>query len=350
MNIGILKPNLVMTDVEKIFISTAHEREHNAFVFTAKNVNFETMKVIGRTLEKNVLVTKEFDMPDIIQNRLAVKREDVEVYNKLSEMIPFTSNRIGTKAAVYNKIKNIEGFQKYLIEVVQLNNLNDLKVYLNLHNKIIFKPDASNQAKGIVTLQKRDNKFFLKEKEQETLVDDSLLEELLKKTSKGYSVSPFIKSETCFAHSTVFRLHLTRGKNGQWQRIKLFPYININPNIDITNGMQGALITLREEMFLEQYYPHAKDKILEEIDNLFNVFKNNFQKKYAWRLDSIGLDLGITQDGEVYIYEINAGPGVGFMAYPVALAQVEYYEWLITKATKPYLHNFLPINLRGIQA
>ena len=34
------------------------------------------------------------------------------------------------------------------------------------------------------------------------------------------------------------------------------------------------------------------------------------------------------------------------MAYPVACAQVEYYEWLVENTKPPYQHNFLPINLR----
>lgn len=347
MIFGILKPNLVMTDVEKIFISVAHERQHEAYVFVAKNIDFENKKILGKTLEANHVVEKMFDFPDVVQNRLAVKEEDMHAYLKLAEMVPFSSNRIGDKNAVYKIMSTIESLKKYLIEVIPLTNLGTLLESLEKYKKIICKPASSNQGKGIVTIEKKDNTFVIKQMENQHSYDmNALIDYYNDNLTRGYTVSPFLQSETCLGQTTVFRMHLTRGAGGKWQQIKFFPYVNLNKAVDITNGMLGALITTREQLFLEQFYPTSFEKINQELKVLFTEFTQNFQKKFAWRLDSIGLDLGITQEGEIYIYEVNVGPGVGFMAYPVACAQVEYYEWLAQKAQPPYKHNFLPLNLR----
>ena len=347
MIFGILKPNLVLTDVEKIFISVAHERQHEAFVFVAKNIDFENKKIVGKTLVGNHVVEKTFDFPDVVQNRLAVKAEDMHAYLKLAEMIPFTSNRIGDKSAVYKIMMTIESLQKYLIDVKTLNNLEILLQSLEKYSKIICKPASSNQGKGILTIERKDKGFVVKQMQEQHRLDmNGLINFYNQNLTRGYTVSPFLKSETCLGQSTVFRMHLTRGAGGKWQQIKFFPYVNLNKEVDITNGMLGALITTREQLFLEQFYPNSVDKITQELKVLFTEFTQNFQKKFAWRLDSIGLDLGITQEGDIYIYEVNVGPGVGFMAYPVACAQVEYYEWLAEKAQPPYKHNFLPLNLR----
>lgn len=347
MIFAVLKPNLVMTDVEKIFISAAHERQHEAFVFVAKNIDFENKKIVGKTLENNEIVEKTFDFPDVVQNRLAVKEEDMAAYLKLAEMVPFTSNRIGNKEFVYKVMSKIESLKKYLIEVKDLKNIDDLKQMCQTHEKVICKPTASNQGKGIISVQLKGEEYLVKKMDNAlSMSGQELIDYFQQHLSKGYTISPFFKSETHLGQTTVFRMHLTRGKEGKWQLIKFFPYVNLDKNIDITNGMLGALITTREQLFLEQYYPTSFEKINAELKLLFSEFTQNFQKQYAWRLDSIGLDLGINQQGEIFIYEVNVGPGVGFMAYPVACAQVEYYEWLVQKAKPPYKHNFLPAHLR----
>ena len=349
MFFGILKPNRAVTEVERIFINVAHEHGHEAYIFTAADVDFENKKIKGITLEKNEIIKGFFDFPVVIQNRLAVKKEDVAIYNKLSEIIPFTNHRIGTKQQVYDRMKRVDNFKKYLLQVINITTLEHFIEFITLHKKIIAKPGASNQGKGIYTIELQEQGYLVKHLSEEKNIKnegiESFFNDILKK-GKSFNFSPYFLSETNLGHGTVFRMHITRGQNGQWQLIKIFPYVNLSKASDITNGMQGALITTREQLFLEQFYPKCFKEINEELKNLFKVFTNQFQKLYAWRLDSLGLDLGISQDGEVMIYEVNSGPGIGFMAYPVACAQVKYYEWLAVNAKLPFLNNFLPLNLK----
>lgn len=349
---AVLKPNLVMTDVEEIFITVAQNRGHEAYVFVAKNVDFERRKIFGRTIENGRIVEKEFDFPDVVQNRLAVKAEDKETYLKLAEMIPFSTNRVGTKKQVEQRLKRVPELEKFLIEVEDCKDLETIEKYLDKYPKIILKPLASNQGKGIYSIEQNSGKYILKKFDEEQNIDQQQLKEFFNDhiKNRNYSISPFFRSEAVNKQTTVFRMHLTRGAGGRWQMIKFFPYVNINPNVDITNGMQGALITTREKLFLEQNYPTCHNDIQQSIRELFKIFPTAFQKLYAWRLDALGLDLGIDQEGNIGIFEVNAGPGIGFMAYPVAKAQVEYYEWLKDAAKPPFNNYFLPIHLRDRKA
>lgn len=345
---GVLKPNKVLTDVEEIFIQVAKNRGHQAYVFTAKDVSFEAGTILGKTIEHDQVVEKLFSFPDVIQNRLAVKAEDKDIYIKLSEMIPFTSNRIGTKKQVEEKLNRISELNDFLIEVEECKTEGSILVALEKHKKIILKPNSSNQGKGIYTVENTDGKYLVRMlKESFIYSKDEFLSFILNNIlNKNYTLSRYFESSTNNNLNTVFRLQINRGKNGTWKMIKFFPYVNINKNVDITNGMQGALITTREKLFLEQFYTQHVEKILKKVRYLFKIFPLAFQKQYPWRLDSLGLDLGIDQNGNVVIFEVNAGPGIGFMAYPVAKAQVDYYEWLKDKAVKPFKNNFLPLNLK----
>lgn len=348
MLFGVLKPNRVVTDVEKVFISVAHERGHQAYVFSAKDIDFESRKINGITLVNNLVQERTFEFPHIIQNRLAVKTEDVEAYSKLSEIIPFTSHRVGTKQQVYDILKQEPALKKYLIEVKKITEFTELLAYVQQHHKVIAKPSASNQGKGIFSFEMAQTGYVVRHLDQLRHCNEVEFADIFKAelhNGVGFSMSPFIISETHLGQSTVFRLHMTRGAEGKWKKIKFFPYVNLNKDIDITNGMQGALITTRETLFLEQYYPQAHTKISKEIEQLFRVFSKHINGLFAWPLDALGLDLGITQSGDIYVYELNAGPGVGFMAYPVACEQVLYYEWLAQHAQPPYKNNYLPIHL-----
>lgn len=345
---AVLKPNAVITDVEEIFLTVAQGRGHEAYVFTAKDVDFDQKKISGKTLRHGEIVIEQFDFPDVIQNRLAVKAEDKETYLKLAEIIPFTSNRVGTKKQVDSKLRTIEELQEFMIEVEHCESVEQIKSALQKHGKIILKPLSGNQGKGIFTLELNENNIIIKQLDHCLEIELNQLQDFYTQNfkNKGYAISPFFKSMTENNLNTVFRLQINRGENGKWQLIKFFPYINVNAELDITNGMQGALITLREKLFLEQYYPTTHKIIAAKISQLFKIFPLAFQKKYAWRLDSLGLDLGIDQAGNIVIFEVNAGPGIGFMAYPVAKAQVRYYEWLKENAVMPCQNFFLPINLR----
>ena len=46
MIFGILKPNRAVTEVERIFINVAHEHGHEAYIFTAADVDFENKKIL----------------------------------------------------------------------------------------------------------------------------------------------------------------------------------------------------------------------------------------------------------------------------------------------------------------
>ncbi len=102
--------------------------------------------------------------------------------------------------------------------------------------------------------------------------------------NKGYSLSKYFNSSTNNSLNTVFRMQISRGAGGKWKLIKFFPYVNINKNIDITNGMQGALITTREKMFLEQYYPNSFEKINKSIKKIFEKFTSGFPKAICMAL------------------------------------------------------------------
>lgn len=345
MLIGILKPGPQIIDTEKVFMAVAKAHGHEAFVFMVRNIDFDQKEIVGMGYEKGKLIKKKFPFPDLVQNRLPIwKEEDAPFYARLEQHVPFTTHHIGSKVDIYQKMKQHPLMKKYSIESHSFQDTDQLFTFLEKNSYIILKPTFGKQAEDILTITKvGEDKFTLKEKGIVNHLTQDNLEALFNTSEKrkNYFMSPFFESKTNHDLSTVFRLHMILGEDGKWHKIKFYPYVNLRQNEDITNGMQGALKSTNEEFFLKQYYPAQHEKILARVDQLFEETAQFMHGLYPWTIDAIGLDLGITQGGEIKIFEINAGPEVGFMAYPVAEQQILYYEWLIQQPHS--LHkNFLP--------
>lgn len=348
MIFGILKPNYKIIDTEKIFMTVAKNHGHDSFVFTAKDVDFTHKNILGKTIWKGKIIEKSFSFPNIIQNRLPINEVDISTYVKLAKEIPFTTHHIETKFELYLKMIKHPLMQKYMIESESCRSFQILMDFIERYQYVILKPASSKQAIGICTIQKDNDEFIVKDLNQVLELDFNELKLFFeqKKLKEQLYISPFFHSATINQLSTVFRLHMILGEDGKWQKIKFFPYVNLNEDQDIANGIQGALISTREELFLKQYYPQVYQDILTNIDLLFDDTAQFMQDNYKYSIDAIGIDIGINQRGEIKIFEINAGPGVGFMAYPVAEQQVLYYEWVLNQDVIEKTDKFLPRRYR----
>ena len=49
--------------------------------------------------------------------------------------------------------------------------------------------------------------------------------------------------------------------------------------------------------------------ILDELRKLAKEFPVYFQKGYDYELDALGLDIGIDENGKLWLFEVNSFPG-----------------------------------------
>lgn len=46
---------------------------------------------------------------------------------------------------------------------------------------------------------------------------------------------------------------------------------------------------------------------------------------------TLGLDLGISSEGELYLFEANGDPATGFAPVDIAFSRAAYYQYMIGK-------------------
>ena len=332
MIIGVLLKKDKIRDWHHIFMLIAQSRGHIVFCFKANDVDFDNKKILGSTLSNGKIIEKIFDFPDVVRN-VPTRRNphDRKIVGELVKIIPFTCGGIKSKSEVNLELLGIPELKKYALPVARFQSFEDIKSQLLQHQKIILKPRKGNHGKGIYSIKMNNDDFgVVHSKSLKIFNNEELMnftDDILKDDNKIYDIYPFFDSCTNTGLTTAFRLTLMRGENGRWNRMELLPNVNIIPNQNIVNAFEGSLLSKHYDIFLDQFYPNMKNKINEDINFLVKNFYK-FQKLYKRPFDEVGLDLGIDQQANVVIFEINVAPGTGLYLYESCKNSVDFCEYL----------------------
>lgn len=282
--------------------------------FTLRGVNFEKRRIKGYIYKEGRWQESRTDFPDVIFNtgspqKFARRRLTLE---KLKQQIPFTTSALGNKMSVYNRLVSGE-FKPYLIPTEPLQSFQHLLSCLQQYNRLIIKPVNGHRGIGVIYIEKNNNIYILvRDGHSQTMNTGQLNESVaaqLKKTKM--LVQPYINCRTQTGQVFDFRLHVQKDGRGEWVITAIYPRIGAPGNIVSNIHMGGSTNYL--QAFLEQEFGGQVDTI--------KTFLENFALRMAWhldhlqyqlfqeRLDEIGIDIGLDDQGRYWLFEVNWRPG-----------------------------------------
>lgn len=186
------------------------------FYFTPRKVNIKEQKILGKVYENGEWIEKEFPFPDAIYNAsYPVSDQAAQIFDYLSERIPFTSHSIGDKLSVYNRIKKAKEFEQYLIPFYEITDVQMVFHMIKRYGKLIIKPLSGHQGGGVVFIKEYgENHYKMNEAGVKSLINKKQLIDLisLKIKEKDYLIQQFISCQIKSGQVFDFRLHLQ--KNG----------------------------------------------------------------------------------------------------------------------------------------
>jgi UDP-N-acetylmuramoyl-tripeptide--D-alanyl-D-alanine ligase len=177
----------------------------------------------------------------------------------------------------------------------------------------VFKPSSGHQGIVVYHIRKKGGSFRLLEgTEEKTLTAAELSKFILdKKEQDEYIVQPYINCRTKSGEPYDFRLHVQKGRNGQWTVPAIYPRIGRHGAI-VCNICQGGR-TCDIDDFLEKEFGadgFGVKKYLEIFSMQLASHLDEIQNElYGEELDELGIDVGIDKDRKMYIYEVNWRPG-----------------------------------------
>ncbi|WP_338029529.1 YheC/YheD family protein [Gracilibacillus alcaliphilus] len=311
MLIGLLrkynKP-MVKDDVAAMF---AKELCAETVFFNPDQIDFKNKLIYGQKYKHSTWVEDVTYFPNVVYNDIPL-RKDEQVYRQLENQgIPFTTHRLGKNKLEFMKgISNNDTLKSHIIPTVPYQSMDDLTVMLDHYEYVFLKPNRGHKGLGITTFVKDGDYIQVtnatglnKKISQQEL--PALLTTI--KDLEHHHLQPGINSVTPQGNPFVIRSYVGRNGNGKW--LVFFHYAGVGmTNSKIVNVSVGSSFSYILP-FLNSIYGDKAKEIKIQLDKLAIQVAQQTQRLVKPKIDALGLDLAINEQGEIYIIEINAFPG-----------------------------------------
>ncbi|HEY8364792.1 MAG TPA: YheC/YheD family protein [Haloplasmataceae bacterium] len=283
--------------------------------FSPKAVDFAEKVIYGYQYHDGEWKEVKSRFPDVIYNAgspIKLKKQQV-VIDGLRKIIPFTTNSIGNKQAVYYRLKVDGTFSDYLIPSHVILSLTSFMQYLLKYKKIVFKPVNGHKGQNIFFIEKNKDDYLLLINSQKHYLNETELINFIKArlSEEQYLVQPYIRSQTKNGNAYDFRLHTQKNGEGKWVITAIYP--RIGPSGSIISNINSGGSTNYLEPFLKQEFGDKYFDIkqyLEQFALRLAHKMDELQKKYYNEtIDELGIDVGLDESHKIWIYEVNWRPG-----------------------------------------
>lgn len=337
--IGILRLNDTPQFRDKIACIIGASMGVDIFFFRPRDVDFENRTIRGLFFDEDAWHQSMYEFPDVIYNHLPLSDADKELFNLLATEIPFTTHRIGNKNVVLRQLAQEGTFQDVLIPMHRVKKGKTIFPLIEKYGKVVFKPANGKQGQRIYTIEPEGEQYRFSHLLESTVCSTGELITRIEEETKRNPmiVQPFIASQTIHGHSYCMRIHVAMGANGQWKLVKYFPFVSNNHQESVSHLSHGAFSTTRMDIFMKQNYPDQHEAISRRIVDFARRFPVYFESFYDYPLDALGIDIGISADGKIYLYEVNSLPGTRYVEFQAEYLAVQYCQYLATHG-RPGVH------------
>lgn len=290
------------------------------YVFSGQGINARERTIQGYYYDcvKSIWKKGVFPFPDAVIDRCypSVKRYHRLIEKTIGQKI-FNKKTCINKLEFYRTLNKDSFLKNYLPPTGLLDNSSNLKRFLNLYQKVFLKPVDSMKGKGIVLVEKKDEKLLCKylkdgKKVSRPITSPGDISEVLKnaaRRTKPYLIQQAIPLMKYKGEVFSFRTWAMKNGRGQWVMPGIYATVSVNSGY-LTNVMAGAkLVTLNElYKFILPKLPVAKDEFLAQIEHLTLRTAALLDRQFG-PLGELGIDIVIDSVGKPWLIEANGNPG-----------------------------------------
>lgn len=347
--IGVYRPSNPLATIypERIEAAIKKAEKENVLLvfFDDESVSFENQTIDGIYLDGESKMGIRTVIPKVIINPFPnSENEQTNTEKFLRQQSIFTSYSVLNKYDVYKKLLESEELSQYAIESIKVKNYLDIYKMLKKSDKVIFKPIMGRQGDHIYFISLKRDKIFIKENQEAIELSEETFKMFIdEKLSEGnYIVQPYIDAKTKKNEPYDFRVHLHRDHKGEWAIVKSYPRIG-NKETILSNISKGGE-TKDINDFLKYEFGSKGSKIKKEIESLSIELANYINSFYSYKINEIGVDIAIDNEGNYWTYELNGDPQSKHHEEERAKYVIDYALYLHRKAVKDQLENDLKMN------
>jgi glutathione synthase/RimK-type ligase-like ATP-grasp enzyme len=245
------------------------------------------------------------------QDTLSKKSEPIVNWLKQRPGTTFLGFGLPNKWEVYQALTTESVISPYLPKTTLITNFLQLKRLLTKEKSIILKPVSGSQGNGVVHIKvnKSDITFQTQRKGEDFYKSFTSLKDFKTFIEKLLQGSAYLGQRylTMQMRDTPFdiRILLQKDKDGTW--VEQGRGVRIGKEKGIVSNLHngGSVISFLE--FVNKL-KQATPLLVEEIETITKHTPILLEQKFG-RLFELGLDIGVTEDGAVWLIDINSKPG-----------------------------------------
>ena len=296
-------------------------------IFGIQHIQWEKGTVNGYIYHDGEWKTVNTPLPNVIYDRLPNRKiENLEIIKDLKEklskeyVIPWYNPGFFNKLEIYKKLMKSTHSRRYLPETIPFHHPKQLEQMLDKYDLIYIKPNNGSLGSGVYQIRKKDAQYFCLYRDEEDanrLFKFSSIKGLLhffQKQCKNedYIIQQGISLLKVKGKMADFRIHTNKDTKGKW-RVSAIACKVSGIGSATTHLISGGSVLSLDEIFNEHSLYEEKKKKLEEASL---IISRDLEAKFQEPIAEIGFDIGMDENGEIWLFEANSKPGRSIFLHP----------------------------------
>ena len=291
------------------------------FRFIPSHINPHSLRVKGKKFDskRKAWVSEEFPIPSILYDRCFYGEDEhskqclpIVSWLKNQKDISFLGYGLPNKLELYHVLKNTP-LSPYLPPTVHVQDAKTVIKELAQKKKVILKPVGGAHGYGIYSLKKNDKTFLVKTEKQKQMVSrifpnevklHKWLESLI--TNRQYLIQPYLELVTNELEPFDIRVLLQKDEFGNWG--ELGRGIRVGNSGGILSNLSAGGSCKPFSEWISKLPTTKAEYITEELDYILSELPHLLENAFL-PLFELGVDIGIAQNGSIWILDLNSKPG-----------------------------------------
>ncbi|MFD1064420.1 YheC/YheD family protein [Oceanobacillus locisalsi] len=338
MLVGLMQPFKQPTDLAKQIAIQAQSKGIDILYINPSAVDEEDNTVSGLMLHGDTWENVEKDLPEIIDVSvfcLKAKRK-IKYLQQHAYLTEDGKHRI-SKENVQEMLHKDQQLQTYAIPTSRCKTFSIIKGFLLKYNKVVVRPIYSSPGENIYKIEQVDTDTFVvshqKSKVKLTLKETfSYFQDMI--SNHSYIVQKYIPSKTEQGEPFNCRIHVEKNKEGKWTIVQ--KYIRVGTGQLVSPNSQQGVVTFDASMFLKLKFFEDAPAVENHLDTMALHIAKKIEKTRKKELVTLGFDIGIDQDKNLFLFEAISAPDTSLLEEKVAQLRTDYYAYLVKQHTRPF--------------
>lgn len=314
------------------FVRASRELNVLCYVFNASDVNFANGTVRGVTLSgppgRETWTFARFPLPEAVYNRVPHRRaETLPDVKKCKERfermgVPLFNERFLNKNEMYRWLSGDRRSEAYIPATDRMRTPEALQRFIQTHKLVYLKPTGGSLGMGIYQVERDKQSYLVRYKREgqhvttRFLTADALFQFVKRRShpKSTYLMQQGIRLKEYGGRKTDFRVHLHKNGRGEWEAAGIGG--KVAGAGSVTTHVHNGGKVIDGDKALRAWYGERAGQMRERMVDVSIRVADVIQGLLKGETGEFGLDVGLDQDGGVWVFETNAKPGRAIFRHP----------------------------------